>query len=235
MSEQETLPATDTRPPCAECGASMEGEHHKRKFCSTCKPPSSGRRKRRKKPEPSVSVSSSVSATAVADPLSRPPSGAIKVKIDDLPPLDEDDSDVHEYWVGTIQGFAIQNVTVGGVTFPRFCGTPSFEWDEEKGEMRSDQPIIPGALMKLTDRQVDFIADDVTKYIVRWVGTKGPKRAILLDRAKREEGKLVPDHHYSPVRGDVPLAKYIYMVRTDSMDFHSRTWEEAERMTMLQE
>lgn len=229
MSEKTTPLSTDTRPPCAECGASMEGEHHRRKVCSTCKPPAGkGKKKAKTGVRPSITEMTEEKVKSSTSP------GAIKVTIDDLPPLDEDDTEVHEYWVGTVKDFPIQNATAGGITFPRFCGTPSFEWDEEKKEMRADQPIIPGALVKLTDRQVDFIADDVRKYIVRWHG-KGRDHCSLLDRAKRENGKLVPDHHYSHVRGDVPLAKYIYMVRTDSMDFHSRTWDEAERMTMLQE
>lgn len=218
MSETQTAPTVDSRPPCTECGASMDGLHHKKTKCLTCAP-SKPRKSRKQKPK----------ADPKPTPVQAGSAGAVKIAVDALPPPDEV-GEKHEYWVGVLDDCPIQNVTVGGITFPLFVGEASLtdkcEFVDGKGSLER------GGLAFLTDDQMDFVTKAVSMKVMRTSGKGTPAYIPPLGRRKkakkimRKRASLVArDENYRARPGDVPLAAYLFMYRTSEMDFNSRNQE----------
>lgn len=204
MSEQETLPAADptesTRPPCRVCGESMDGEHHNSMTHKACK--------------------------GQAAPKPNPPqTGTVKIDLTDFPPVDPE-GEKHEYWVGTLEECPYQNTYAGGVCFPLFTGIATFD---DKAQVMEGN-ISRGALAILTDDQVNAIVESVKRKAIQFVGKEIVRYVPRLKagngppiKITRRRGTIVSvDGKYKRLPDDEPLAKYLYMVRTDALDFHGR-------------
>jgi len=176
------------RPPCTICGESMEGEHHKAKAHKACR-------------EAPAEV-----PEAVAEPA--PISSVVKV-IPDLKPIEETHHARHTYWLGTADTCPVQNVTVGGITFPRAMG----ELIDKDG---GGQPTFTGGrgdMVELTDDQVERIQKAVARKVLRWVGSGANRRPMKLD---------MDSPYYIQQKADEPLGRYLYMLRTDDLPFDAR-------------
>jgi hypothetical protein len=100
------------------------------------------------------------------------------------------------FWVGTTPDSPIQNVTCG-IRFPAFTGQLDYDG---KGE-----PVIPnsrGALIRLSPAEVKLVLKRVPLYVVRARG----RTSFVVSKAQKA---------YVPNPGDVPLAKFLYMVRLE--------------------
>jgi len=116
-----------------------------------------------------------------------------------------------EYWLGVIKECSYNNVTVGGISFPRWTGSASFD---EKGVPFGGK-IDPGARVKLSDAQVEACLQSIARRIIRpfGVGGNGKRRHQLLS---------IDSPAYRPSIKDRPLADFIYILRTDVMGFGAR-------------
>ena len=155
----------------------------------------------------------------------QPKKGAVKVTLDDFPPVDTL-GEQREYWVGTLEECPYQNVTAGGIGFPLFTGTATFD---DKAQVMEGN-IRRGALAMLTEKQVDAICESVKRKAIRFVGKEIERYVPRLEpgdgppvKIKRRRGSIVSvDGSYKRQPDDEPLAKYLFMVRTDALDFHGR-------------
>ncbi len=197
MNQPATEPAS-TRPACESCGGSMDGEHHKAKSHKACR---EGHKPKRT---------------------------AIKIKAASFPEPDPE-GETEEYFIGTLAGCPFQNVAVAGVNFPLFTGRASFD---DKARIL-DGSVARGALALLTDAQADAVVESVRRKMIRPVGEEqtrfvprlepgdGPAVAVM-----RQRGQIVNiDGAAKPKPGDIPLAKFLYMIPTSGLDFKGRDRE----------
>ncbi len=136
------------------------------------------------------------------------------------------------YWVGTMPDCPIQNVTAGGVAFPYFAG----EHLNAAGDLLADKHLTKGAYVDLTEEMVTTVLEAVRLRVVRFtVGgdfgdkfedgevenakpkTKGRAHMVMLDSPRNREG-----YTYRPQRGDVPLARMVYMHNAEQMTVGQR-------------
>lgn len=137
--------------------------------------------------------------------------GVVKVKAG-LPKIRPGEQ-AHRYWVGTTPECPVQNVTVGGISFARFTGIPTFD-----SSGVPDRKLDMGCEIDLGQDQVELIQKAVSIRVIRRVGSQedpGKRRGIivLIDGGR---------HKYRPQSSDEPLARFLYMHRTDQMTAEDR-------------
>ena len=114
-----------------------------------------------------------------------------------------------EFIVGTLDTCPMQNVTVAGVSFPRFSGVTSFD----KNGM-PETPVPCGGIVHLTEDQIEAVKVSVSIRVLRAHG-KNPKGGNLY---------LVNSESYRRSPVDVPLAGYLYMHPRTSFPEGGREW-----------
>jgi len=137
-----------------------------------------------------------------------------------LPEVRERDK-TKRYWMGTMPGSPIQNITAGGQTFQRFRGTPVF--DGPNGE--SDTPLVYGIETDLTEEQVQLVMAGVRIRIIRIesssnpfaAGEDAPDMTPIRHKTKRARVYMRDSKNYEPSKTDEPLAKYVYFHDLDQM------------------
>lgn len=207
VSQPQTAPATD-RAACVICGESMEGQHHNATAHKVC------REKASKDPSFQPVVRPDAPPDAPEAKMKIKDSGVVKIPISGLP--EHEDVARVEYWCGTTEECPIQNVTVGGQSFPRDTGTAV---RDPSGNIESGH-LEHGAMLQLTDTQVDRVVRGVSERLIRWTGQ--PTDENGKPRGKRRGIIIMRDGPYNEQAGDEPLARYVYMVRTDSLGFRGR-------------
>lgn len=99
-----------------------------------------------------------------------------------------------EYHVGTVEGSPFQNVTLGGISFPRFTG----------GAAVGD-PQRKGARVRLSPSALAAIKKAVARKVCRWRNlSDGSRVGVVMNTDSLS---------YRPQVGDEWLAKYVYCVR----------------------
>lgn len=121
------------------------------------------------------------------------------------------------YWIGTTPECPIQNVTVGGVSFPRFRGNPVF--DQPGGA--PDREIVHGAMVQLTEEQVALVAAGVRIRCIRIYSPTTDENIVDNETVRRKVTSahmlMTDSASYRPAPEDVPLARFLYMHRLDDM------------------
>ena len=202
--EAPEVPKTEeikTRPSCAACGGDMTGEHHKAKKCKTCRPA-----RKSKSTSDTVETSSEAVAVETAE------SPAVVKVVPDLVDLEETPQDRSEYWMGTTQKSPFQNVYAAGKVFPMAMGS----LDDKNGD---GQPTFSGAKgveVMLSGAEVEAVQKSVARKVVRWAGTGKNRRGIKMD---------MDSMGYRQAKGDEPLGRYLYMLRTDSLGHNAKQGE----------
>ncbi len=136
-------------------------------------------------------------------------------------------SKVAYYWIGALPGLPVENVSIGGETFPKM---------EERvinmpGGTTQRSPLI-GALVPLTADKVALIRDRLRQTVVRFtdeddgglgvgktveaaIGDQKRRRGFLItipsdaEMAERRKNQL-PENRYVPDIRDEPVAKYLF-------------------------
>lgn len=127
-------------------------------------------------------------------PVAKSP--AIRFKVEPLAASSDAMAPRTRYWMGTVPGCPIQNVTAGGQVFPLFSGTPVFGADG-----KPDRPLTLGTYNDLTASQVEAVCAGIKMRVLRWIGADKKRGVILLRDSKT----------YRAEPGDEPLAKWVYM------------------------
>lgn len=151
-----------------------------------------------------------------------PVSSAVKVKSGLPAPRAEEK--LNRYWIGTTPDCPIQNVTVGGICFPRFSGTPTFD-----DSAVPDRKLDMGQHANLSAAHVKFIQKHVSVRVIRILGrepepgiddsdrTPSKKRRGVLYVTGGKDSKIDPSRGYVHRVGDIPLGHFLYMHRMDRM------------------
>lgn len=155
-----------------------------------------------------------------------------------LPELREDQQTV-KYWVGTMPGSPIQNITAGGISFPRFRGTPVF--DGPNGE--PNIPLVYGLYTPLSAEQVNLVMAAIRIRVVRIDTYRNemadrdpnidevPEQTRIRKKVQRARIYMRDSKNYRASPNDIPLARLVYMHRLDAMsaaditDFPPRNME----------
>jgi hypothetical protein len=128
--------------------------------------------------------------------------------------------DKKAYWLGTLPDSPKHNVTLAGITFPRYTQSVT----EIPGTNKTQYEVgntKPGGIWFLTDKQIERIKDDADAQAIRWskaveveyqdaaghTTKQTIRRGILVSYA------AVNEHCPQPSKeiGDEPVAKYLYM------------------------
>ena len=100
------------------------------------------------------------------------------------------------YHIGTLEGCPLQNVTVGGVCFPRYTEEVSHNEDSNvTTRSRRNGDIVP-----LSDSQRDFILKRMGSRVVRWNGSRTRGRVITVESER-----------FNPNKYDDLLSNYLFM------------------------
>lgn len=121
---------------------------------------------------------------------------ALQVDVDLRVP---DDKKVDPFWLGTMPGCPVQNITVAGVSFPLYTGNP--RQNESTGALMDPRY---GAEVNLRKDQVEKVLKCLPLMVLRLMGPAGKKRGLIL---------WVGSKSYQPQSNDEPLARYVYMAR----------------------
>jgi hypothetical protein len=134
-------------------------------------------------------------------------STAIKVKPALVPEEQSDEGPRRRYWCGTLPGCPIQNVHVAGVLFPRWTGVAAFD---DGGKPSGE--LTRGIVVELTGEQVQRVCAGVASKAIRpLAGARG-----VLVTIDRKGGSR---------KGDVPLARHLYMIDLDAATYDVRSHE----------
>ena len=106
-----------------------------------------------------------------------------------LPGLEEKEV-TRAYWCGTLPNSPRQNVVLGGVTFCKGMGPT-----DEQGRLHGP----PGSIVHLTAGALQRVKDAVMDRVVH---VSGARRSVVTRAART----------FRTQPGDVPLAKYLYMI-----------------------
>lgn len=133
--------------------------------------------------------------------------------------------DTKPYWVGTLPGCPLQNVTAGGITFPGHTG----EATNSAGDLIPDRDRSHGIIQHLSDKHVQLIKAGILLRVMRFgaperedfenaEGFPKPKRIPRAHIVMRDSKKMnAPGYAYEAQQGDQPLARFVYMHRADRM------------------
>lgn len=158
-------------------------------------------RPKKDKPEQASEVidGGAATTTVAESPVQSP--AAVSVHVE-LPNYTHEDR--IEYWCGIMPGAPIQGVAVGGQDFPR--ETQDVVVDKDSGEtIRTPKR---GTVAKLTAAQIERIKYDLQYRFVRQAGT----RFEIISTYPVANRRFLPRVN---AETDVPLAKYLYMIRVD--------------------
>jgi hypothetical protein len=162
-----------------------------------------------------------------------------RVLLDVVPDLSEA---VHEvlrwYWVGCTHDSPRAVFDVAGINFPRYT-----ESIQRRGrERRTDRVQRAGQVIKLSDSQLERLAEALKRRVVRPVGpapaetivgavdtsSRAPRQCITLtiptpdEIAARRESGSPAFRPFVARRGDRPLADFIFLEPCVGKDFHPR-------------
>ncbi len=112
-----------------------------------------------------------------------------------------------KYHIGTMPGSPIQNITLGGVSFPRM--TEEIKLSRNASPASTQRNPQPGEIIELSPSQVDRILEGASCKVVRMRGTSGK-----IYSSKSATFKAHPH--------DIPIEKFIYM----RMAPENVTWRE---------
>jgi len=151
-------------------------------------------------------------------PFERTAKGGSAVKVKSGLPEITKSAKTIRYWIGTTPSSPIQNVTVGGVTFPLFRGSPVFDQDGGK----PDRTLDHGIYADLTDERVELIRNGVKIRVIRiWGGTDDDKfetaPGTVKGKGKTAQMLIVDGPHYRRQPNDHPVGEFLYMHRLDAM------------------
>lgn len=138
---------------------------------------------------------------------------AVKVK-SGLPEVQAGDKRAR-YYVGTLPSCPVQNVTVGGISFPRFRGNPTFD---DRG--RPDRELDFGIFIDLAEAEVSFVQKAVSTRVLRLLGKEPEPGKDDPERTpSRRRAAIYPidGKNYHHREGDQPLGRFLYMHRVDAM------------------
>ncbi len=174
-------------------------------------PKGARRRGRPKKTNPAPSLSSA----AEAGTSRRPRRFFTQGETNGTPADVEREAEAVLYWVGTFDDCPVQNVTLGGISFPRYT-----ERVIDDGGMITKRSPARGAMTWLSPDQVDRIETAIKNRIVRWRGRGAQRRGtVALNRAG--------DARYRKMTGDEPLGHYVYMTTVeDAINQAGATWQQ---------
>lgn len=113
------------------------------------------------------------------------------------------------WWVGTLAGAPVENVTVGGISFPRRTDLVGTD-----GDGQTTRSSRPGAIVHLTDAEVARIHKALPNKVVRSI--RRPDGTV--SRAALYDVRGTPDVPFSPGEGDEPLARFVFMQRVPDFD-----------------
>jgi len=171
-------------------------------------------------PVPDPQPETSIQVNVPGLPNAAPPTlgGAVKVPEDALAPPPA--TEKHTYWCGTTPDSPIQNITAGGVCFPRWTGRMDMGKD---GQLESEP--ARGALYQLDADQVELVVDRVADAFIRGEGPMAVKMSKTMPYGSKVKA-------YVPQANDVPLGCFIYMVRMEPT--MPVDWRMAEPETMVE-
>lgn len=119
------------------------------------------------------------------------------------------------YWCGTFSDAPVQNVLLGGISFPRFTERIV----QPEGSLVTKRFPQFGAVQYLTPAQIEKIKEATRNRAVRWAGSQEVYREIVMteqglvtyERTKPRTGWVVMrDGRYRPHVMDEPLGRYVY-------------------------
>lgn len=113
------------------------------------------------------------------------------------------------WWVGTLPNGPIHTTTIGGISFPR--QTDVVGQDSDGQTTRSSRP---GAIVHLTASEVARVHKALSTKIVRAV--RRPDGTV--SRAQVYDVRGAPETRFTPMDGDEPLARYVFMQRVPEFD-----------------
>lgn len=148
------------------------------------------------------------------------PKTAVTIDVD-LPSIVEGEK-TEAYWIGTMPDCPLENIHAGGFLFPRFTG----DHITAGGDLIPEHRRNHGIIAHMSEAQVTTVKEAVRLRMVRVLGvdrtgaefedlegapkpTRKPTAVIIM----RDGPKCAEGYKYSPLRGDVPLARFVYMHR----------------------
>lgn len=118
----------------------------------------------------------------------------------ELPPIPANEQTTG-YWMGTLPGCPVFNVTAGGVTFHRYTDPPT---GTDPDSMQTQRAWARGGVEYLTKTQVEAIHRNLKDKVVRFIGNRGQGQIHALGNP-----------NFSRESKDQPLAMFVYMVPLD--------------------
>ena len=115
----------------------------------------------------------------------------------------------HAWWVGTLAGGPVHTTTIGGISFPR-----QTEIVGQDGDGQTTRSSRPGAIVYLTDEQVERVRKALPTKVVRSV----KREDGTVSRAQVYDVRGTPDTPFTPSESDEPLARYVFMQRVPEFD-----------------
>lgn len=143
--------------------------------------------------------------------------------------------DEYWYWVGVKPDSLIQWLDCGGINFPKVV------WEREPGI--EDATPQRGALVKISESQMELMRQKLPRMVIRVKGSKRPNTKGVKDLGKdpeeqqqwwdpiriptaediaaaKKDGRTV--HRYTPQPGDFPAATCMYAVLCDDQENPTR-------------
>lgn len=125
---------------------------------------------------------------------------ALEPNFFELPPVNPD-AETKPYWVGTLPGCPVYNVSAGGISFPRYTDPPT---GTDVDSMQTQRSHSRGDIVYLTEVQVAAVRRNVKDKVVRLIGNRGQGMIHAL-----------ANPNFTLEAKDQPLAMFIYMVPLD--------------------
>ena len=129
------------------------------------------------------------------------------------------------YWVGVTPDCPVQNITAGGVNFPKFSGSHL----DAAGDLLPESERRHGIECELTDEQVDLVRKGVSLRVIRLGGVDRTGSEFedapetMRPKGRHAQVYMVDSKKYRPAPNDVPVARFLYMHRLDDMTAADRS------------
>ena len=130
-----------------------------------------------------------------------------------------------KYWIGTVRNADLHNVTLAGVTFPKYSN-PIKKSEGLDGRGQDVRVERPGAFAVLDRAHVDRIVAAAEMRVTRMRGTReNGGSQLYVTKALGKDGKWGPNPRFRSERDDRPIAEQVYMVRADQVDA-AKVWDQ---------